>query len=247
MPYLDNIITVVIPVYNSEKTLLHVISHIPEFVDNLIIVDDCSTDKSYNLIQDLPINHIRHSINKGYGGCQKTCYLEALKSNAEIIAMIHPDDQHNPRELENLIRHMIEGHYDLVIGTRFTNKYSPVIYGMPYYKYYGNLFLTKVVNLFLGTKLSDAHSGYRVFSRKLLLSLPFYKNANDFEFDAQIIIQAINSNYSISNSIVSVHYPQDCSSISFYNSLIYGVNTIKNLVLYKLHDWRIIKSNILTI
>ena len=235
MAFLGNTIAVVLPVYNAEKTIAEIVNRIPSFVDYIIAVDDDSKDTSCAILRNLNIIPFKHNKNLGYGANQKTCYDVALNyQDVDIIAMIHPDGQHFPEELSTLLLHMICDNQDFVIGSRFQQNLSPMVYGMPYYKYLGNILLTKIINQFLGMNLSDANSGYRIYRRQFLQTIPYKRNSNGFEFDAQILIQAKTFNFSMSNSSVSTNYSDTSSSISFLQSIKYTINTIINLFLHKI-------------
>jgi glycosyltransferase involved in cell wall biosynthesis len=214
-------IIIVFPAYNAESTLEKTIKNIPkEYVDEMILVDDNSTDNTYSLSKKLGLTTIKHKKNKGYGANQKTCYKEALKRGADVVIMIHPDYQYDPRIL---------------------NKKDPIKGGMPYYKYLGNRVLTFFENIFLNTSLSEFHTGYRSYSRKLLTSIPLDKNSDNFVFDTQIIIQTVIKKYKIKEVPVETRYFPEASSIKLKASLVYGLSIIKEIFKYLLTKFRIKK------
>jgi len=235
-------IIIVFPAYNAESTLEKTINDIPrEYVDEMILVDDCSTDNTYYLSKKLGLVTIKHKKNKGYGANQKTCYKEALKRGADVVIMIHPDYQYDPKILNNMFIPILEGKADAVFASRFLKKKDPLKGGMPYYKYLGNRFLTFFENLFLRTSLSEFHTGYRSYSRRLLTSLPLNENSNNFVFDTQIIIQTIIKKYKIKEVAVETRYFPEASSIKLKESIVYGLSIIKEIFKYLLTKYKIKK------
>ncbi|MGC9332544.1 MAG: glycosyltransferase family 2 protein, partial [Anaerolineae bacterium] len=189
-------IVVVMPAYNAEKTLETVFREIPfEFVDEVILVDDASTDNTADLSRKLGIRTTVHLQNLGYGGNQKTCYSAALATGADVIVMLHPDYQYTPKLLVAMASPVAIGVYDLVLGSRILCG-GALRGGMPRYKYIANRLLTLVQNLLMQTKFSEFHTGYRAFSREILLDLPLGENSNDFVFDNQVLAQAVQLGYS---------------------------------------------------
>lgn len=235
-------IIVVFPAYNAETTLEKTIKDIPKgYVDEMILVDDCSTDNTYSISKKLGLTTIRHKKNKGYGANQKTCYKEALNRRADIIIMIHPDYQYDPKILPLMLKPLVENKADAVFASRFFKKKDPLKGGMPYYKYFGNRFLTLFENIFLKTSLSEFHTGYRAYSSKLLSSLPLEYNSDSFVFDTQIIIQLIIKKYKIKEVPVETRYFPEASSIKLKASLIYGISIFREFLKYFLTKFKIRK------
>ncbi len=241
-------ITVVMPAYNAEKTLKKTYDDLPDdgIVDDIILVDDFSSDKTAEIASSLGIRTIRHDRNKGYGGNQKTCYREALKGGADIIIMLHPDRQYSPKLVTAMAAMISSGEYDIVLASRITGKSNALTAGMPLYKYISNRFLTYFENFALNLKMSEYHSGYRAFSKELLASLPFEKNSDDFIFDNQIIAQAHISGYRIGEISCPTKYEQDSSSINFGRSVKYGFGVISTALQYLMCKLGIYKSGYLS-
>src|SRR3989344_2433151 len=215
-------IIVVMPAYNAEKTLERTYNLIPHnIVDEVILVDDQSSDQTVTKAQRLRAKVFVHDRNKGYGANQKTCYTEALKSGADIVVMLHPDYQYNPRLITAMSSLVAEGIYDVVLGSRILGGHS-LEGGMPLYKYVSNRFLTLVENIMIGQKLSEYHTGYRVFSRQVLETLPLLENSDDFVFDNQMLLQALYFNFKVGEISCPTRYDTDSSSINFGRSLKYG-------------------------
>ena len=232
-----NKIIVVLPAYNAEKTLEQTYSEIPkDIVDEIILVDDCSSDKTVEISQRLGITVISHDINCGYGGNQKTCYVQALKRRGDIIVMLHPDYQYQPKLITSMVSMVSSGVFDVVLGSRILGGYA-LKGGMPLYKYISNRILTFAQNFLTGQKLSEYHTGYRAFSRDVLLTIPFLENSDDFIFDNQILMQAFYFGYRIGEITASCSYNSDCSSISFRRSVIYGICILQNTVRYLLQKY----------
>ena len=181
-------LVVVMPTYNAEKTLLQTYAELPhEYVDEVILVDDGSSDRTVKVAEELNVKIIIHSTNIGYGGNQKTCYREALSCGADIVVMIHPDYQYSPRLVTAMASMIASGHYDIVLGSRILGG-TALNGGMPLYKYVANRFLTFVENLVIGAKLSEYHTGFRAFTRRVLETLPLEINSNDFVFDNEVLV-----------------------------------------------------------
>lgn len=231
-------IVVVMPAYNASKTLEMTYREIPfDIVDEVIVVDDASSDDTYKKIEELGIQATIHSQNVGYGGNQKTCYRKALSKGADIIVMVHPDYQYSPRLITAMASMITSGHYDIALGSRILGG-EAIKGGMPLYKYIANRFLTFVDNLVLGIKLSEYHTGYRAFSRKVLETLPLEENSNDFVFDNEILVQAVYFGFKIGEISCPTRYFEDASSVNFGGSMKYGfgvVATLAKYILTKLH------------
>lgn len=234
---LDKKIVVVLPAYEAERTLAETYAAIPhEIVDEVVLVDDASSDKTAELARELGIRTIIHDRNRGYGGNQKSCYAEALRLDADITIMLHPDYQYDPRLITALASMIASQVYDAVIGSRILGKTARAG-GMPLYKYYSNRFLTLVQNVMLGAKLSEYHTGYRAFSKDVISSLPLLRNSDNFVFDNEMLTQIIAKGFNIGEVSCPTRYFPEASSISFSNSVVYGVGVLKNCLLYRLWKW----------
>lgn len=235
-------IIVVMPAYNAAKTLKMTYEALPhDRIDRVILVDDGSTDETIQVAKELGLSIFMHTKNYGYGANQKTCYTEALKENADIIVMVHPDYQYDPTLVPQIIAPIESGEADIVLGSRFL-KGSAWKMGMPWWKYVANRFLTKVENIVLGLKLSEYHTGYRAYNRKFLEEVAFLINSDKFVFDQDILVQAAHNKYRIKEVPVPVKYFPEASSASFYDSVIYGFNILFLLFRYLLHKFHIIRQ-----
>jgi glycosyltransferase involved in cell wall biosynthesis len=227
-------IVVVLPAYNAEKTLEMTYAEIPfEFVDEVLLVDDCSHDRTVEKARSLGIRTIVHDRNKGYGGNQKTCYRAALEHGADIVIMLHPDYQYTPKLLTAMAAMIAYGEFDAVLGSRILG-IGALKGGMPYYKFVANRILTLVENLLLGHKLSEYHTGYRAFSREVLENLPLDRNDDDFVFDNQMLAQIIWYDYHIGELSCPTKYFEDASSISFRRSVVYGCGVLRTAFEFRL-------------
>jgi glycosyltransferase involved in cell wall biosynthesis len=236
-------VIVVMPAYNAAQTLERTYNDLPkEVVDKVILVDDVSQDETVEIARWLGLKVIVHIQNKGYGGNQKTCYLEALKDGADIVVMLHPDYQYDSTLVPELIRPIQEGKADMVMGSRFLSG-KPLAGGMPIYKYISNRFLTTVENLVLGQRLSECHTGFRAFSRELLATIPFLLNSDKFVFDTETIAQSVAFGFEIAEIAVPTRYFKEASSVDFKNSVIYGLSTLWVMVRYLLNKWGLVRSN----
>jgi glycosyltransferase involved in cell wall biosynthesis len=225
---------VVMPAYNAEKTLRQTYAELPhEYVDEVILVDDVSSDRTVQLSRELGIRTIIHRENKGYGGNQKTCYREAVRHGADIVVMVHPDYQYSPRLVTAMSSMIASGHYDIVLGSRILGGNARKG-GMPLYKYIANRFLTFVENLFLGVKLSEYHTGFRAFTREVLETLPLEENSDDFVFDNEMLAQGVYFGFSIGEISCPAKYFEDASSINFSRSVKYGFGVLATSMLYLL-------------
>ena len=237
-------IVVVMPAYNAERTLRKTYTEVPkEIADDIILVDDQSQDRTAEIARSLGINTIVHSKNLGYGGNQKTCYQEALKLGADIVIMVHPDYQYTPKLITAMASLIAEGLFDCVLGSRILGV-GALQGGMPPYKYVANRILTLFQNLMLGYKLSEYHTGYRAFSRKVLETLPLENNDDDFVFDNQMLAQIIYAGFNIGEITCPTRYMEDSSSISFPKAVLYGIGVIKTSAAFRLHRWRACRSRL---
>jgi len=222
-----NKIVVVLPAYNAAKTLEKTFQEIPlDIVDQVILVDDSSVDGTIELAKKLGIKTFIHSQNKGYGANQKTCYIKALEEGADIVVMVHPDYQYTPKLITALASMIASGEFDIALASRILGV-GALKGGMPLYKYVSNRFLTAIQNLLIKYKLSEYHTGFRAYSREVLVSLPLVENSNDFLFDNQILAQAIYFGYRIGEISCPTRYDADSSSISFDRSMRYGIGVMR--------------------
>jgi len=240
-------ICVVFPAYNAEKTLENTLNEIPfDIVDDVVLVDDMSSDKTVEVAERLKIEHIvKHEKNKGYGGNQKTCYKKALELGADIVIMVHPDYQYTPKLITAMASLIAEGVFDCVLGSRILGT-GALDGGMPKHKFFANRLLTFFQNVMLSYKLSEYHTGYRAFSSKILKTLPLDVNSDDFVFDNQMLSQIIYSKFPIGEITCPTLYFEDASSISFARAAKYGFGVIATSCGFRLHKWSLLKSAILT-
>lgn len=238
-------VIVVMPAYNAAKTLLATYENIDtNIVDEVVLVDDASRDKTVEIARNLQLKVIAHPHNVGYGGNQKTCYMEALRDGANIVIMLHPDGQYDPRLIPELIKPLQENRADMVLGSRMMLKGKALEGGMPVYKYIANKFLTSCENVVLGLNMSEFHTGYRAYSRRFLETIPFLRNSNNFVFDTQIIVQAVALGLRIAEVPATTRYFEGCSSASFLQSIRYGLGTLFVLFRYLLHKSGILRSRL---
>jgi glycosyltransferase involved in cell wall biosynthesis len=218
-------IAVVFPAYNAEKTLEATVREIPDLVDIRILVDDCSSDKTVEVARRVGLQPYVHDSNYGYGRNQQTCYREALAAGADVVIMVHPDYQYTPLLITAMASMVAYDVYDAVLGSRILGGQA-LRGGMPLYKYVANRFLTAFENLFLGIKLSEYHTGYRAFSRKVLATLPLLENSDDFIFDNQMLAQCAYFGFRIGEVSCPTKYFREASSINFRRSVKYGLGVL---------------------
>lgn len=227
-------IAVVMPAYNAAKTLRQTYVEVPlDVVDEVLLVDDGSSDATVELAQELGLITFAHKKNMGYGKNQKTCYREALKSGADIVIMVHPDYQYSPRLIVSMAGMIAYGEYDAVIASRILGT-GALKGGMPLYKYIANRFLTAAQNVLLSFKLSEYHTGYRAFTREILQTLPLEENTNDFAFDNEMLAQIIYFRYRIGELSCPTKYFEDASSINFTRSVKYGLGVLATSLKFRL-------------
>lgn len=239
-------IIVVLPAYNASKTLIKTYNEIPfDIVDEVILTDDCSNDETIVIAEKIGIKHIyKHQQNRGYGGNQKTCYLKALELGADIVIMLHPDYQYTPKLIHSMSYLIANEVYPVVFGSRILG-IGALSGGMPLIKFIANRFLTLIENILLNYKLSEYHTGYRAFSKEVLMSINFQNNSDDFIFDNEMAAQIIYNKFEIAEITCPTKYFEDASSINFKRSCIYGLGVLKTSVLFRLHKWGIIEYKIL--
>jgi len=220
-------VVVVMPAYNAEKTLEYTYRSIPlGLVDEVIVVDDGSRDQTSRVARDLGLTTIPHPHNAGYGANQKTCYTAALMRDVEIIVMLHPDGQYDPAIIPDMVAVLANGQADVVLGSRLLTPGGALKGGMPKYKFLANRVLTGIENLVLGQRLSEYHTGYRAYTRRVLETIPFLRNSNDFVFDTQFLFQTIAMGFRVAEVPVSTRYFSEASSIGFGSSVKYGLATL---------------------
>jgi len=229
-------VTAILPAYNAGVTLKRTVDELDRtIVDDLVLVDDASTDETVEVAEALGLTTIRHSANRGYGANQKTCYRRALEIGAEIVVMVHPDYQYSPRLVPAMAAMVAYGEYDVVLGSRILAQRA-VASGMPRYKYIANRLLTAAENLIVRQKLSEYHTGLRAYSRQLLVALPLERNSDDFVFDNQIIAQALVSGARIGELSCPTRYHTEASSIGLARSIRYGLGVLRTAAEYRIHN-----------
>jgi len=239
-------VVVVMPAYNAEKTLEKTYSEIPfEVVDDVILVDDASRDRTPEIARRMGIRTIVHEKNLGYGGNQKSCYRAALELGADIVIMVHPDYQYTPRLIPAMASMIAYGEFDTVLASRILGT-GALEGGMPPYKYVANRLLTLFENLMLSHKLSEYHTGFRAFSREILERLPLHSNSNDFVFDNQMLAQIVWFGFRIGELTCPTRYFEDASSINFRRSVTYGLGVLKTSLQFRLQKWGLVSSPIFT-
>jgi len=230
-------VTIVLPAYNAAKTLKQTYQEIPrDIVDDILLVDDASQDATLAVAKSLGIKSIRHERNRGYGGNQKTCYRAALDAGADIVIMLHPDYQYTPRLVTAMAAMIASDQFDVVLASRILGR-GAVAGGMPRYKYVANRVLTLFQNILLGQKLSEYHTGYRAWSRRVLETLPLEHCSEDFVFDNQMLAQSTYFGFRIGEISCPTRYFPDASSINFRRSVVYGAGVVRTSVQYRLQRW----------
>lgn len=220
-------VVVVLPAYHAEKTLEQTVNDIPKgVVDEIILVDDCSDDKTVEIARRLNLVVHRHLMNTGYGGNQKTCYNIALERGADIIIMLHPDYQYDPKLIRYFVDYISNGYFDVILGSRIRSRKEALAGGMPKYKYVSNRILSFIENIVTGQNLSEWHTGMRGYKKEVLMSINFAENSDDFVFDSQVLFQIVKKGFRIGEIPVPVRYFPESSSINFKSSLKYGAGTV---------------------
>lgn len=226
-PQRQSRVMAVMPAYNAARTLERTIADIPPgSVDEILLVDDCSRDDTVQVAERLGLRVIRHDLNRGYGGNQKTCYTTALETEADIIVMIHPDYQYDSRVIPHLVGFIELGICDVMLGSRIRTRREALDGGMPAWKYIANRGLTVFENVALGQNLGDFHSGLRAYRREVLETVPFMNNSDDFVFDTQFLAQCVHYGFKLGDIPVPVRYFKEASSINFRRSMRYGISTL---------------------
>jgi len=240
MPLHEKKVVAVLPAYNAERTLVATYDDIPkDWVDEILLVDDRSKDNTVELARTLNMRVLVHPKNRGYGGNQKTCYRTAMEEmGGEIMVMVHPDHQYDPKIIPQLVQPLLRGECDAVFGSRMLGG-RPIEGGMPKWKYLANLFLTGIENATFYIFLSEYHSGFRAYSKRYLQSVNLEANSDDFVFDTEIIAQGVAKGMRIREVPISTRYFDEASQIGFWRSVRYGLAILKTMVLYKMHKKRI--------
>jgi glycosyltransferase involved in cell wall biosynthesis len=228
-------IFIVLPAYNASRTLMRTLNEIPpDYRQNIILVDDASTDNTVEVARKAGLDVIVHERNQGYGGNQKTCYTEALRRGADLIVMLHPDHQYDAKVIPYLIRPILDGEASAVFGSRMLGGH-PLEGGMPWWKYVANVLLTALANIVFRRYLTEIHSGFRAYSREYLETVRFMDNSNDFIFDTEIIAQGMMCKLTFQEVPITTRYFPEASSINLRRSIIYGLGILNVLAQYSLH------------
>ena len=235
-------VVVVMPAYNAARTLEATYRGLAmDVVDEVILVDDVSHDDTVDIAERLGLKVVVHLQNRGYGGNQKTCYLEALRSGADVVVMVHPDNQYDSTLVPQMIQPVLDGQADIVLGSRFLSG-TALSGGMPWWKFIANRFLTAVENAAFGLRLSEYHTGFRAYSRRLLETLPFLLNSDNFVFDQEIMAQAVCFGFPVHEVSVPTRYFAEASSVNFERSVEYGLDVLWLVARYLLHRGRLVRS-----
>ncbi len=238
-------VLVVMPAYNAARTLMSTWEAIPrDAVDEVLLVDDRSSDSTLEVASRLPIRTIALPHNVGYGGNQKTCYLEALRLGADVVVMLHPDGQYDPTLLPDLVAPILSGEADFVLGSRMLIPGGARAGHMPLYRYVANKVLTAIENGVLGTRFSELHTGYRAYSRSFLETVPFLRNSDDFVFDTQVIAQAVAFGQRVAEVPIRTSYFADASSTSMSANIRYGFGTLWTMLRFWLHQKRLVRCRV---
>ncbi len=233
----------VMPAYNAARTLEPTVRDIPPgTVDEIIVVDDGSSDNTVEAASRLGLTVVRHERNRGYGANQKTCYRLALEHGADIVVMIHPDYQYDSRLTPHLVAFIRESYLDVMLGSRIRTRGEALAGGMPRYKYVFNRILTFLENVATGTNLSEWHTGFRAYSREVLETVPWETNSDDFVFDTQLLVQCVAFGFRIGEIPVPVRYYDTSSSISLRRSVTYGLRTLWTVAMYLFHRMHLVRS-----
>jgi glycosyltransferase involved in cell wall biosynthesis len=236
-------VVIVMPAYNAAKTLEETFRAIPDgYYDEIVVVDDFSRDDTAALARRLNLKAIRHPHNVGYGGNQKTCYMEALRDGADIVVMLHPDGQYDPTIIPEMVKPIAEGRAEMVLGSRMLTPGGAARGGMPLWKRIANRFLTTAENLVMQRSFTECHTGYRAYSRRFLETVPFLRNANGFVFDTEVIFQAVHFELPVVEVPVSTRYFADASSVGFATGVGYGLGTLWTATRFLLHRAGILES-----
>ena len=235
----DARIIVVMPAFNAARTLEACVAEVPAgWADEIILVDDASQDETVQLARGLGLTVFRHNVNRGYGGNQKTCYREALAHGADVVVMVHPDHQYDPRIIPQLVEPLLGGGADAVFGSRILGGRTREG-GMPRWKLVSNVALTRIENAVLGIRLTEFHSGFRAYSRRYLEAVRFGENSDDFVFDSEIIAQGVLAGMRMREIPIATRYFPEASQIGFRRSVVYGLGILRMLTRYVLHNFRI--------
>jgi len=239
-------IVIVMPAYNAAQTLERTYADIPhDLVERIILVDDVSRDQTVEIAKQLGLDVIVHRQNRGYGGNQKTCYDAALEMGADVVIMLHPDYQYDATRIPALVEPILRGDADLMLGSRFLG--DPRAGGMPTWKFVSNRFLTALENFAFGLRLSEYHTGFRAYSRRLLETIPYHRNSDDFVFDQELIAQVVAAGgFRIGEIAVPTRYFEEASSVGFRRSVVYGLSTLRVVARFALHRIRVRRSPKLT-
>ena len=232
------------PSYNAARTLARTVAEVPrDIVDEILLVDDASSDETVDLANELGLTVFVHEKNFGYGRNQKTCYREALNRGADIVVMVHPDYQYSPNLIVPMAGMIAYGEYDCVVGSRILGK-GALQGGMPMYKYVANRFLTLFQNTLINFKLSEYHTGFRAFSREVLEALPLNENSDDFVFDNQMLAQVVHFGFRVGEISTPTRYFAEASSINFSRSVKYGLGVLDTSMRFRLHRMKFLRSRL---